>query len=172
MSSSTDTEQFVKQLTEHQNRLFGYVFSLLGDHARSADVLQETNLTLWRKLDEFDDKRPFLPWAFGVARLQVLAHMRDQKRDKLLLDTQLAETMSREAEQGIEQFEAIRSALRPCIQLLTPANQELVKGRYIRDRSIADLATQLDRSVGSVKVALLRIRRQLSECVKRRLAEG
>ena len=31
MAESEITEQFVRQLTEHQNRLYGYVYSLLGD---------------------------------------------------------------------------------------------------------------------------------------------
>ncbi|MDF1745393.1 MAG: sigma factor, partial [Gimesia sp.] len=50
MDQSDNTEQFVQQLTENQNRLYGYVYSLLGDHSRAEDVLQETNLVLWRKI--------------------------------------------------------------------------------------------------------------------------
>ena len=54
MPQPDTTEQFVQQLAEHQSRLFGYVYSMLGDHSRAADVLQETNLVLWRKNAEFD----------------------------------------------------------------------------------------------------------------------
>ena len=75
MSASDKTEQFVQQLAENQNRLYGYVYSLVGDHAQAADVVQETNMVLWRKLDEFDPQRPFLPWAFTIGRFQVLAHI-------------------------------------------------------------------------------------------------
>ena len=35
---------------------------------------------------------------FAIARVQVLAHVRDQQRDKLLLDVELAEAISQEAE--------------------------------------------------------------------------
>ncbi|MHC4875320.1 MAG: sigma-70 family RNA polymerase sigma factor [Planctomycetota bacterium] len=170
MTESDKAEQFVQQLAEHQNRLYGYVFSLLGDHTRAADVLQETNMILWRKVDEFDVARPFLPWAFAIARFQVLAHVRDQKRDKLLLDAELAEAISGEAETQTDQLEQLRKALRPCLETLTSTNRELIEQRYLRSMSIAELAAAVDRSVSAVKVALMRSRRHLAECIQVRLA--
>lgn len=170
MSVTDKTEHFVQQLAEHQNRLYGYVFSLLGDHARAADVLQETNMVLWRKIDEFDVDKPFLPWGFAIARFQVLANVRDQKRDKLLLDAELAEAISAEAETQADQLDELRGALRPCLETLTTGNRELIERRYLRSMSIAELADAVDRSVSAVKVALMRSRRRLAECIQVRLA--
>lgn len=169
MNQSDHTELFVQQLTENQNRLYGYVYSLIGDHGRAEDVLQETNLVLWRKIAEFDQTRPFLPWAFGIVRFQVLAQLRDNKRDRLLLDSNLGELLSEEAARQSEQIDDIREALRPCMALLTPANREMIEERYFRAASIANIAEALDRSVPSIKVALLRIRRQLADCVQKRM---
>ena len=167
------TEQFVQQLTEHQPRLFGYVFSLLGDHSRAADVVQETNLLLWRKISEFDRTKPFLPWAFAIARFQVMAHLRDQKRDRLLLDAELAEALSEEVERQSEQIDSVRTALRTCMQGLSPTNRRLIEQRYLKAKSMVDVAEEADRTVGAIKVAILRIRRQLADCVqKRMLVEG
>ena len=170
MHDSAKAEQFVRQLTEHQNRLFGYVFSLLGDRSRAEDVVQETNLVLWRKIDEFQPDKPFLPWAFAIARFQVLAHLRDRKRDRLLLDAELVEVLSDEAEHKAGQIDVIREALRPCLEQLTDSNRELVKHRYFRAMSMADIAEAVGRNAGAIKVALLRIRRQLAECVEKRMA--
>lgn len=173
MTSQDNTEHFVQQLTAHQNRLHGYVFSLLGDHSRAADVLQETNFVLWRKIGEFEVDKPFLPWAFAIARFQVLAHLRDQKRDRLLLDAELVEAVSVESERQAEHLEELRHALRPCLTTLTAGNRDLVERRYFRGMSIANIAQDVDRTVSSVKVALLRSRRFLSECIQRRMvAEG
>lgn len=165
-----DTERFVQLLTENQNRIFGYVFSLLGDHSRTADVVQEVNLLLWRKIEEFDHARPFLPWAFSIARFQVLSHLRDRNRDRLLLDPELAETLSCQAESKAGEIDAVRAALRPCLQLLTPNNRTLIEHRYFQRMPLAEIADTADRTVGSIKVALLRIRRQLAECVQKRMA--
>ena len=53
--------------------------------------------------------------------------------------------------------------------LLTTENRELVEHRYYRATPIAELAEKLNRTAGSIKVALLRIRRQLADCVMKRL---
>jgi RNA polymerase sigma-70 factor (ECF subfamily) len=164
------TERFVTQLTEHQIRLHGYVFSLLGDHSRAADVVQETNLVLWRKIGEFNPDKPFLPWALAIARFQVMAHLRDKKRDRLLLDEKLAQTLSAEAETQAAQFDSIRDALRLCLQKLTPTNRAIVQHRYFHALPVAEVASAIDRSTAATKVALLRIRRQLAECVEQRIA--
>ena len=63
-SDPAPADDFVQQLTANQNRLYGYIFSLLGDHHRANDVLQETNMVLWRKAAEFQTDRDFIPWAF------------------------------------------------------------------------------------------------------------
>jgi RNA polymerase sigma-70 factor (ECF subfamily) len=170
MDQSVATEQFVRKLTENQNRLYGYIYSLLGDHSRTGDVLQETNLVLWRKISQYEPGRPFMPWAYAIARFQVLAHLRDQKRERLLVDAELVESLSDDAERWAEEIDAIREALRPCLELLTPGNRELIEQRYHRAKPVAELAESLNRTVSAVKVALLRVRRQLSECVQKRMA--
>lgn len=169
MTKPEHTEQFVQQLTESQNRLYGYVFSLLGDRAAANDVVQETNLVLWRKLDEFDPSRPFLPWAFAVARFQVLANLRDKKRDRLLLDEDLADKLGSEVESASGSLDAVREALRGCLQKLPPQSRDLVQHRYLRSMSVADVADALGRTVGATKVALLRARKQLAACIERTL---
>lgn len=167
---SDNAEQFVGQLTENQNRLYGYVYSLLCDHGRAADVVQETNLVLWRKIDEFDPDREFLPWAFAIARFQVLAHLRDHNRDRMLLDADLAEQLATTLEPQATTLDATRSALRQCMDLLTDSNRDIVERRYFNTASIADIATSLGRSVSSVKVTLMRTRRQLAVCVQQKIA--
>jgi RNA polymerase sigma-70 factor (ECF subfamily) len=166
MSESDQTEFFVQQIAEHQNRLFGYVFSMLGDHARASDVLQETNLVLWRKQSEFRTGEPFLPWAFAIARFQVLAHVRDRGRDRCLLDPDLVESLTQETQQQVERLETVRHSLQQCLGQLTPTNRDLIQRRYYRSASIQEIAQSLDRGVSSVKVALLRIRRKLADCVR------
>lgn len=171
MSETENTERFVQSIAEHQNRLFGYIFSMLGDHSRSSDVLQETNLVLWRKRDEFRDSEPFLPWAFAIARFQVMAHVRDRGRDKCLLDAELVETLAAKTEKQAEHLESIQKALRQCVSNLQPRQRDLIQRRYYRSASISEISDALGRGVSAVKVALLRVRRQLAECVQRQLTE-
>lgn len=168
MAASDKSEDFVRLLTENQTRLYGYVYSLLSDHSRTADVVQETNVALWRKLADFDTNRPFLPWAYTVARFQVLAQLRDHRRDRLLLDEELAASIGDEIQNGGSDVDELRESLRPCLQALNPEKRQLVEHRYFQSMTIADLAESSGRSVTSIKVTLMRIRRQLAECIERR----
>ena len=49
-----ETREFVKLLTSCQGVLQSFIVSLMPGHPGSADVLQETNLTLWEKMGEFE----------------------------------------------------------------------------------------------------------------------
>jgi RNA polymerase sigma-70 factor (ECF subfamily) len=172
MAESDQSEVLVQHIAEHQNRLFGYIFSMLGDHVRTADVLQETNLVLWRKKQEFRAGEPFLPWAFSIARFQVLAHVRDRGRDRCLLDTDLVELIAEEAQKKAERFEELRQALRECMATLSPQQQAMVQARYFRSSSIDELARSQQKTISAVKVMLLRIRRRLAACIELKLAES
>ena len=44
-----DTESFIELLTGAQSAVFGYVMSICHDPSLAKDIVQETNLTLWRK---------------------------------------------------------------------------------------------------------------------------
>ena len=70
--SSRSREAFVQLMTEHQGRLYAYVLSLLGDPDQANDVLQETNLVLWRNAGEFQMGSNFRAWAFRIAHFQVM----------------------------------------------------------------------------------------------------
>jgi len=83
------TERFVQQLTGCQTRLYAYILMLLPNHDNAADVLQETNLVLWRKADEFVDGTEFGAWACRIAHFQVLAWLRDAQRDRHVFDPEL-----------------------------------------------------------------------------------
>ncbi|MEO1526184.1 MAG: sigma-70 family RNA polymerase sigma factor [Planctomycetota bacterium] len=169
MKDSGNTESFVRQLTENQPRLYGYVYSLIGDHNKASDVLLETNLTLWRKLDQFEHDKPFLPWAFSIARFQVMASIRDQGRDRMLLDPELVDLLSGEVERGAERLENVRLSLRECLQSLAPKNRQLIEHRYFRGLPIGKIAETAERSVSAIKTSIMRIRRELAKCVERKL---
>lgn len=166
------TERFIRQLTDCQGRLFGYIYSMLGEHSRAMDVVQETNLVLWRKKDEFREGAAFMPWALAIARFQVLAHVRDQSRDKCLLDSELVAVLSEETEQKVEQLETMRLALRKCMSELPQEKMGMLQLRYYHSMPIAEIAESMGRKVDAVKVALLRLRRGLADCMHRRMAEG
>jgi RNA polymerase sigma-70 factor, ECF subfamily len=58
-----------------------------------------------------------------------------------------------------------------CLGKLSSASQQLLKLRYDGNRSIQEVAKQMDRSAGSIYNTLSQIRRKLWECVQHTLEE-
>lgn len=170
MDDADHQQQFVLQLTECQNRIYAYIFSMIGDHARASDVLQETNLVLWQRKKDWTAGAPFLPWAFTVARFQVLANLRDRGRERCMLDPELIETLSNDVAAESSRLEETRVALRECLTRLTEQNRSLIQLRYEHGKSIGSIAEATQRSEEAVKVTLLRIRRSLHACVMKHLS--
>jgi RNA polymerase sigma-70 factor, ECF subfamily len=173
MSTQDPTEHFIRSLTECQNRLYGYIFSLLGNHHAAADVLQECNLVLWRKVSEFRVGSEFIPWAFGIARFQVLAHLRDEKRKHArFVDSDLVELLHEEAAEQAGQFDHMQEALRHCVTRLAPGSRELIESRYRRNLPLQAIADATQRNLSAVKVALMRVRLALRECIERQMGKA
>ncbi|VTU02584.1 rna polymerase sigma-70 ecf- rhodopirellula baltica : RNA polymerase sigma-70 ECF-like, Rhodopirellula baltica OS=Rhodopirellula sp. SWK7 GN=RRSWK_05077 PE=4 SV=1: Sigma70_r2: Sigma70_r4_2 [Gemmataceae bacterium] len=164
------SDEFIQLLTSHQTQLRGLITAALGHAADSQDVLQRTNLAIWRKAADFDPARSFLAWAIGVARYEVLAFLRDRRRERLVFVPEVADLLATEAEDLLPQIPARQAALRECLKELPERNRELLTQKYVRGRSVSDLAAAVGRSADGIKSLLLRVRRVLEDCITRRLA--
>src|SRR5439155_15358209 len=94
MDSDERTARFVQLLTDHQRGLFAYVVSLLGDINESQNVLQETNMVLWKRSADFLEGTDFRAWARKIAYYQALAYLRLKKRDRHVFDAELLHQLS------------------------------------------------------------------------------
>jgi RNA polymerase sigma-70 factor (ECF subfamily) len=160
--------QFVAELTAAQPRLFGYLMTLLGNEHDASNVLQEANLLLWTKAEEFRRGTNFFAWARDVAYYKALSYVRDVKRDRLIVDHRLVDQVL--DRQPAYQDHERRMALRHCLSLLDDRQQRLLRSRYAEGASIAAVAADQQKSESAVKMALRRIRMSLLACMKRRLA--
>jgi RNA polymerase sigma-70 factor (ECF subfamily) len=167
----TASETYIQQLIALQTRLYAYILTLLADRTAADDVLQETNLVLYRKAGEFAEGADFEPWAFSIARTQCLAFWKLRGRDRLVLGDDAIDRIACRAEAGLEEIDSQRTALRQCLGSLPARQRELVEARYAIGGSVNQLAHRLGRPESSVSQALYRIRCALLNCVQRRLSQ-
>ena len=66
--------EFVRLLTVHQPDIYVYLRSLVLDPDEASEILQDTNLVLWEKRDQFEIGTNFRAWAFQIARYKLLQH--------------------------------------------------------------------------------------------------
>jgi len=167
----SDSEEFVRLLTEAQGKVYGYIVSLIPDRSRARDLLQETNITLWRKSDNFEEGTNFNAWACRVAYFHVLAFRRKMAREKLVFDDDILDYLAERNDQRIaEEGELSRSrALRHCLQKLPDHHRKLVESRYQPGASVQQIAAEEKRTVGAISQTLYRIRHNLMICIEKTL---
>jgi RNA polymerase sigma-70 factor (ECF subfamily) len=168
-TTAFDEKHFTAELTKHKPAIGSFCHAQLGNRQDAQEVLQTTCVTLWQKASEWDPSRPFLPWAFGIARFTIMAHIRDRGRERLVFDVDVETLMARESEAYATRHEDRREALRQCFEKIGDENRELLRMHYVLGHSIKELSRRLERGESALKMNLLRLREQLSLCVSRRL---
>lgn len=168
-SATAPSAEFLTHVTRAQRQLYGFISTLVFGHADVDDVLQETNLVLWRKAAEFDRSREFMPWALRIAQLQSMAHLQKQRR-RPLYDSALLDRIADEAVADVAAADGRRQALASCLQKLPEKHRQLVAARYEPGGSVNDLAAAMGKQPKAVSEMLRRVRRTLLDCIERSLA--
>jgi RNA polymerase sigma-70 factor (ECF subfamily) len=167
-----DPERFVRLFVEAQREILRYILSLVPDIDDAHDILQETAVDLWRKFDRYDPAFAFAPWACGFAFRRILKHREQQARRVKSLSIESLHLIAAERSEQEGILEDRRRALERCLQQLRDDDRLVVEQRYSRQMSVAKIAGITGRNTSALYKALERIRRQLFECVNRRLRMG
>lgn len=148
----------VQEIARHQPRLRAFVRCLLVRASDVDELLQEINVVLWEKADEFQPGTDFWAWASQIARFKVLNQVRKYGRERLMFDEAALERLAEIAERKLQTLNARREALDHCLKQLPPAQRQLLDLRYASDQSIETIAESIGRPVGSIRQTLCRIR--------------
>lgn len=169
MTVSARSDEFTALLTEHRHRLRAFVFTLLSDRGAADEILQETNLVLWKKFGEFTSGSNFFAWAATVARYQVMKFYERQGKERLMFQPATLEAIADEALSSDELLEARRRMLNICLEKLSNTQRELLRERYRQGSTTSQLAQQRGLTVAAIYQQLSRIRRRLANCITRRI---
>lgn len=163
-------DRFLRLFLEHEESLRLFVSSLLFGAEEEREVMQDVAVVLWRKFDEEMDSLAFRRWAFGVARMEVLAFRRDRARDRHCFGDEVYDVLAETILDRADSFEEERRALDFCLKKLPDEQRELVEKAYAPGVRIDRLAEQMGRSAMALYKSLHRIRLTLMDCTRKVLA--
>ena len=163
--------QFIEAFTKSQSALRGFCMSSVNHREDAEDIFQKTCLVLWKKSGDWDRAQPFLPWAFAVARYELLAYVRDRARDRLVFDDDIVLAMAgigiKQAEKQCDRI----AALEECVQKLKPEQRQLLSDYYVKGFTFKEIAEKTSKSLSAVKVTTMRLRKSLGSCIDTRLSK-
>lgn len=164
------SDEFVQLFTREQRGLYLYILAQTGNVAAAEDVLQETNLVIWSKVEHFTPNTNFTAWTRQIATYEILKSRQRRRRDRLTFSDEFLSVVAEEVEAQSLNGELRRDALQHCLGKLNATDKELIERRYQPGNRGRELASELNRPANSVYQSLGRIRRSLFDCIQRQLA--
>ncbi|MEM8671254.1 MAG: sigma-70 family RNA polymerase sigma factor [Planctomycetota bacterium] len=160
-------------IREHTEMLVAYLRAGVRDRHAVDDLYQETVLTAWKRLEDYDREKPFGPWLRGISGKLMLAYYRKSSRGTTPLDEQALEWLN-------DRFAAIHSmpgdafheklvALRECIDTLPESYQRPIVMRFKEERGLSEIESLLEITKETLKKRLARGKLRLAECLDRKL---
>lgn len=161
-----DRSAFMKLYVHAQPPLRSYLYSLLGRREDMEEVFQEVSVVLWEEFEKYDETRPFLPWALGIARIQAARWRRERARFSAWLEPEVEAQLARSFVDLEDELAGRRLALAHCLERLGDRARGMLALRYERNLSLQEIALREQRTVNAVNKALAKIRHFLAECTE------
>ena len=161
------TQDFVRLLSQHERSLNGYILALVPNLSDADEIAQETKLRLWQQFNNYEADKDFGAWARTIAFYQVRRFRTQAGRERLKFSEEFLDTVAEEVASTTDLHEARQRYLIECMQRLTEDSRKLIRRYYSTMGSVAEVAGYFGRTVEATKKALVRIRRNLRECVER-----
>ncbi len=164
-------DRFLPLFLAAQPDLRAFIGAMVRDPAAREDVFQEVSMILWKSFQKYDPTRPFGAWARGIAARKILEDFRLRSKLPEAMPPEVIEEIALgfEPEQTSDSWQAREQALQQCLQQLPQRSGTLVADRYARGQSIEEISDNTGMSADSIYQALSRLRKQLRDCVTRRL---
>jgi RNA polymerase sigma-70 factor (ECF subfamily) len=164
-------DEFIVLLAKHERRVRGFVGTLVRQSEEIDEIVQQSCLTGWKKMQDFARveqtlDRDFARWLCTIARFEALGFVRKHRGSRLLFDTELVSKLA-DVQLSDERFDERREALQLCIEKLSDKQKDLVRRYYRADQSAAEIAGQDGVTRQAVFKALRLIRVALLDCVRR-----
>jgi len=157
-------ESFESLVGQFEKPLYHFLLTKTRNHHQAEDLLQDTFLITYRKLDRFNPAYPFSSWIFTIANRLAISHYRKQKPWVEEVEFAVETTASSEV---IEQ-EWARSLWAHAKRLLTENHFTALRLFYTEGMTIDQVAAAMNRKPNSVKVWLHRARKRLAQELKPR----
>jgi len=170
IAQTRDKQAFTQLFKFFAPKILRIARSKFPNEAQANEVVQDTMSNVWRKAHLFNqDKGAATTWVYTVMRnitFDMLRKIQSNKEDNISEDIwPIAESMSSEDESFDDHL--ANNKLLNVIEGLPQAQQDVVKGFYLREMSQEQLASHLNLPLGTVKsrlrLALAKLKLQLGE---------
>jgi RNA polymerase sigma-70 factor (ECF subfamily) len=162
------SEGFGEAYLRHFAAVHGYFRARVLDAHAADDLCQEVFFRAFRERGQFRPEGEARPWLMGIARNVLSEYVRKARRSREVgwaeLCLELEETVA-----AHRLYEDFMPYLSICVLELGDSAREALNWHYMLGLKLQEIAERLNRSIGAVKVLMLRARHALKRCLEARL---
>lgn len=166
MALAGDDAAFEHLCTRYREPIFRLYVQRMGNRDDAADLMQETFLKVYLKLESYNPEFTFGQWIYTIARNAFIDYTR-KRRDDISVDSipggYSSIAPSAEAPTPEESYinNQQRTQLEQYMANMTPRYRRLIELRFFKDYSYEEIAQELGIPIGTVKTQIHRARELL-----------
>jgi RNA polymerase sigma factor (sigma-70 family) len=151
---------FDQLFEEYQHPIYNYVFRMVGDYDRAADITQDTFIKAYRKLDTLTEDTSVRAWLYRIATNTAIDEMR---RRRFFFTTPTPTDRPDRRADPEEQVMAVTlsDTLQRALLKLRPNHRQCLILSDIEDMSGQQIAEVMGMSYGAVRTLLCRARGEM-----------
>jgi len=171
-----DKAAFADIVRAHQASVKAFIGRYIRDYSVVDDIAQEAFVAMFHSLPTYRFDSSFRTWILGIARHHALRFLRSEGKrqkqrqeflDAAVLDWHAADMEARDlADSGVDQQLLL---LKRCINKLPDKHSALLKAHYFDEQASEQIARTLDKKAGTIRMALMRIREAIRQCIEQGL---
>ena len=166
-----DSDAYNQLMQLYRDPLYFMIYEKVNDQELAKDLTIESLGKAFKKLHLYIPDFAFSTWLFTVARNHCIDYLRKNKLQTISIEKMMLDENGRRTnfdliskdlnpEQKMEKKQKI-AILRKIVNQLNPKYRDLVKLRYFKEMSYAEISKILKLPIGTVKAQLHRSREQL-----------
>jgi len=162
---------FLALLVKFEPALRAYARGLVPDWDLVDEALQEASVTMWQKRSQLESADGFVPWARVILRFKCLRQLEKlRSRRPLLSDEVLEKVAERSERRPVQELHGCGQALHACLDQFSAEHRELLLAPHSSTYTVVEIAERRKKSPNALYKLLGRLREQLANCVRLRMA--
>ncbi len=139
----------------------------IGSTDDADDLLQETFIKVYLRLERYNACYTFGQWVYTIARNTLIDHVR-RRQDELPIDERFSAPASPSPtpEESVIRLQQ-RSQIEHCLESLPERYGRLIRMRFLEEYSYEEIAEKLNLPLGTVKTQIHRARERMCDLIRR-----
>jgi RNA polymerase sigma-70 factor, ECF subfamily len=166
-----ETDHFAVLVRRYERDVWKVVAAMLGDRTSAENLVQQTFVNAYERLEQYQPGRDLARWLKGIARNLVREELRRMSRESqhLTCYRQYLNTLYEDDDRAERRLAELQNAMAACREQLSPAAARALCLHYEEGLTVEQVAAAIQRTIAATRQLLFRTRVAIRECVERRM---